>query len=72
VSVAPPVDHPARHESIHELDGTVVADLQPLGEGTDGGGPPSLEAFELQQQRVLLRLDASRPGHVLAPTEETA
>jgi len=72
VSVAPPVHHPARHESIDELDGAVVPDLKPLGEGTDGGRPPSLEAFQLQQQRVLLRLDPRRPGHVLASTEETA
>jgi hypothetical protein len=72
VSVPAPVHHPPRHKSIDQLDGAVVPDLQPLGERTDGGRAPSLQSFELQQQRVLLGLDPRRPGRVLASTEKTA
>lgn len=69
-TVAPPLDHPLLHETIHQLHRGVVPDLQPLGKGADRRRPTTLESLHLQEQQILLRLDASGMGGDLADAQE--
>ena len=57
-------------EPIHELDDTVMADLQALGERPDRGGPTAVESFHLQQQLILLGRDPGGARRDLADALE--
>jgi hypothetical protein len=69
---AMPHDHAPGDESIDELHGAVMADMQTLGERPDRRRAAPLEAFDLKQQEVLLGLDTRRARRRLAGTEDTA
>jgi len=71
-TVTPPLDHPLPHETIHQLHRGVVPDLQPLGQGADRCRLTTLESLHLQEQQILLRLDASGMGSDLADAQEPA
>jgi hypothetical protein len=71
-TVAPPLDHVSVHQAIHQLNDGVMADLQPFGEHAHRRHFVSLEAFDLQQDQVLLRLHAGGPGGHLANAKEAS
>lgn len=70
--VDPPRDHAAPDEPIDQLDRAVVAKLQALGEGSDRHRFPAVQALRLQQEQILLRLDARRPRRLLSDPEEAS
>ena len=57
-----PPKKPALFHAVHQLDGAVMLDLQPLGETTDGWFLIVGQPAQCQQTHVLLRLEANRPG----------
>jgi hypothetical protein len=65
-------NHPLLDEPINELDHAVVPKLQSLGEDSDRWGPLPGESFHLQQQDIVLRLDARATGGHLAKSKEPA
>jgi len=48
----------AFHQPVDQLDRAVMAELQPLGEGADSRRSAARQAFQSEQQLMLLRLDA--------------
>jgi len=62
----------AVHESVDQLDGGVVSDLQALGQHADRRHPRALDALHLKQEQVLLRLEPRGPGHLFADPQEAA
>ncbi len=72
VGIRAPLDEPAAGGAIDELDSAVVVDLEPLGDLTDGGARTGGEAFERQQELVLVGLDARGVGGLLAEPKEAA
>src|SRR5262249_44951020 len=59
-------------EAIGELDRTVVAQLQPLGEHADRRAPVEREALHREQQLVLLRGEPGGARRGLAEAQEQA
>jgi len=64
--------HGSPRQPVNQPDRAMVAQLQSLGEEPDGGGLPSLEPLDLEQEQILLRLDPSRAGCNLPETEKPA
>jgi hypothetical protein len=71
-TVTPPLDHPTCSEAIHQLNHGMMPELESFREGANRRRLPTLEALHLQQQQILLRLDASCAGCGLADTQESA
>jgi hypothetical protein len=61
-----------RGQAIDELNHGVMAELEPLRESTDRRRLPALEPLHLEQQQILLRLDAGGTGGSLANPQEPA
>ena len=59
-------------ESVDQLDGGVVSDLQALGQHADRRHPRALDALHLEQEQVLLRLEPRGPGQLFADPQEAA
>jgi hypothetical protein len=57
-------------EAVDQFDGTVMPDLQPLGELGDTGTRSPRQAFEGQHQLMLLRLEAGLASRLLAEVQE--
>lgn len=55
-------DHALVNQPVDELDRAVMAQLQPLREPANSGRMLPFQTLDLQQQEVLLRLDARRSG----------
>jgi len=67
-----PLDHAAPSQTVDQLDGGVVADLQALGQDSDVRHPAPGQALDLQQDEILLRLDASLARDDLAGAHDAA
>jgi hypothetical protein len=61
-----------RFQSINELDGAVVLDLQALGENADGGIVGSGQSLDREERLILLRLNPGGAGGLLAQILKTA
>ena len=61
-----PPKKPALFHAVHQLDGAVMLDLQPLGETADGRFLIVGQPAQCQQTHVLLRLEPNRPGGLFA------
>src|SRR4029077_4516139 len=55
---------------VDELDGAVVTELEPLGEGADRGRDAGRHATDGEQQLVLPGLEPDRAGSLLAEAKE--
>lgn len=60
------------HAAVHQLDGAVMPEAQALGRIGDGDGSVFRRAGHLEEQLVLLRLEARFHGGLLAEEEEAA
>jgi hypothetical protein len=65
--VGPPRDHAAPGEPIDQLDRAVMANLQPLGEDSDGHGLPALQALRLEQEESSSRQPSMSPDDWIPP-----
>ena len=66
----PALHHAPPRQPVDELHDAVVLHLQALGERADRGGAAAVEALDLEQDEVLLRLDAGRPCRQLTEAEK--
>ena len=60
----------ALNEAINQFDRAMMLDLQAFGQLTDGGLAPARQAFQGEQQLVLLRLKAARTNGLFTQTEK--
>jgi hypothetical protein len=67
-----PCHHSPSDEPIHQLNGAVVLELQPVGEDPDCRRSLPLESFQLEQEQILLRLDAGRARRDFPAAEKPA
>ena len=67
-----PLDHAARRESIDQLNDGMMAELEAFGQRTDRRRLSTFETLDLEQEQIVLRLDARRAGDDLANAQEPA
>lgn len=65
-------DEPLGFEAVGKLDGGVMQNLQALGEYANGRLLSAWQALECEQRLMLMRLDPSRAGCLLAEIQKTA
>jgi hypothetical protein len=68
--LSPPLDHASTHEPVYQLNDRVMADLETFGEHAHRHRLVSLEALDLEEGEVLLRLHPGSAGRDLAHPEK--
>jgi hypothetical protein len=70
LAIVLPACQPSLCETVDQLDGAVMLNLEALGQFADSRPAPFRQALDCQQKLVLLRLDPVRLGGVGAELQE--